>query len=202
MFRCATVNVKKQLRTIEHKLHYHCAVALPAKVLGFLNAQPTHSMRTECSTTSYPSNSACFPAFKAHLRSPPSSRIQSSLYCFHLISPFFFFVLSSAAPFLQRLWTQWFSFQNFLLLTLLNAFFIFCPSAISWWFSVFILNIRTPNLGEKKYSPWMIRGGGGIKIIPKVKMHRWKLWVHWSQREFCLVFSKIVISVGMMISFT
>lgn len=85
MFRCATVNVKKLLRTVEHKLYYHCAIALPAKVVEFLNAQPTHSMRTECSTTSYPS----IPAYLKGL-----FRVPFLLPGFNLISPVFVTPLS------------------------------------------------------------------------------------------------------------
>lgn len=167
------MNVKKLLRTVEHKRYYHCAIALPAKVVEFLNAQPTHSMRAECSTTSYPSTPDCLKGL---------FRVPLLLPGFNLLSTVFVtplplnFLLFSDAPFCQRFWILC-SLSNPLLPIIFRVvafFFPYCHFLVVC--SVYSQHKNTTKSRKTRNSTWIIRGGGGITRTLKVKMHGSNLW--------------------------
>lgn len=113
MLRCATVNVKKQLRTIEHKLYYR-AVAIPAKALAFFkcSAYTQHE--------NWMLNYLLF--FQLYL-------LSTIIYSFLLLSTVFIFkllsIFLSSSVFLQRFWILCSFFQHPLLMTLVHKVFPF-----------------------------------------------------------------------------
>ena len=143
------------------------------------------------------------PAFKAHLQSPPSSSIQSSLYCFHSFSPF---------KFLYCLLLHLFSkdFESYVLFPksfASNPFahflsFVFCPSAISCWFTVFILNIRTPKLQKQGTLHAWLKVDVASSCFPRIKSTSEDCGSTGVSGSFAIIFNKTMVSLGMIISLT
>lgn len=140
------------------------------------------------------------PALKAYLQAAPSSRIQSSVYCFHSIFPFeFLYCLLPhlfSKDFESRVLFPSNSFACFLSL-------IFCPSAISWWFTVFILSTRrTLNLEKQRTLHAWLEVGVASPSFPRLKCTDENRGSTGVSESFAIVFTKTMISLGMIISLT
>lgn len=153
------MNVKKQLRTIEHKLYYR-AVAIPAKALGFFkcSAYTQH----ENWMLNYSSNCICFQrSFTVSsfylLFSFSNSFLFSCLLVF-FSKDFGFCVLFFSIPCLWHLYTKSFPFFSIL------SHFMIVQSVYSQHKS-----------SKPRKNRDIFNGGGGIIIVPTVKKCRWTL---------------------------